>query len=89
MASLCVLLSSSIFFAHGDIYKGLDLPGITAADGIKKNDDGYIDDDDTYAGEMTSNIYAANNVMTRLATGVENWANLCDDIVQSIAFHNA
>ena len=49
--------------------------------------DGYFDDVDTYAGEMANDINAANNVMTRLATGDQKWANLCDVIVQS--FTNA
>ena len=49
--------------------------------------DGYFDDVDTYAGEMANDINAANNVMTRLATGAQKWANLCDVITQSIAFH--
>ena len=59
------------------------------ADGIKTDNNGYVDDVDTYAGEMTNDIYAANNVMTCLATGAQNWANLCNVIAQSIAFHNA
>ena len=80
-------MSSSIFTAHNDIYKGLNLPGITAADGIKKKNDGYANDIDTYEGEMTNNIYAADNGMTHLATGAQKWANLRDVIAQSIAFH--
>ena len=36
---------------------------------------------------MTNEIYAANNIMTRLATGAQKWANLCDVIAQSIVFH--
>ena len=87
VASIWALSSSSIFFAHDDICKGLDLPGIIAADGIKKNNDGYANDVNTYAGEMTNDIYIANNAMTCLATGAQKWANLCDAIAQSIVFH--
>ena len=36
---------------------------------------------------MANDIHAANNIMTRLATGTQKWANLCDIIAQSIAFH--
>ena len=36
---------------------------------------------------MTNDICAADNVMTRLATWAQKWANLCDVIAQSIAFH--
>ena len=47
VASLWAILSSSIFTAHYDIYRGLGLPGITAADGIKKENDGYVNNVDT------------------------------------------
>ena len=42
---------------------------------------------DTYAGDMTNNIFTADNVMIQLSTGSQKWANLCDVIAQSIAFH--
>ena len=50
VAGILALSSSSLFWAHDKIYKGLDLPGIIPSDGIKKNNDGYVNDIDTYAG---------------------------------------
>ena len=73
-------MSSTNCVAHDNIYNDLDLPGITAADGIKKNNDGYDDDVDIYAREMVNDIYEAKNTMTRLATGAQKWANLWDVI---------
>ena len=87
VAILWALSSSSLFYVHDNIYKGLDLPGTILSDGIKNNIYGYVDNVDTYAGEMTNNIYIANNVMTHLSTGAQKWANLCNVIAQSIAFH--
>ena len=71
VASFWGLSSSSLFCAHDKIYPGLDLPGIIPSDGIKKSNDGYVDDVDTYAGAMTNNIFAADNVMIQLSTGSE------------------
>ena len=88
VSGLWALSSSSLFCAHDKIYNGLDLPGIILSDGIKKNNDGYVDHHiGTYAGDMTNDILAADNVMTQLDTGAQKWANLSDLIAQSIAFH--
>ena len=87
VAGLWALSSSSLFWAHSNKYEGLDLPGIILTDGIKKNNNGYVDDVNTYAGEMTKDIHTADNVMTRLSTGAQKWANLCNGIAQSTAFH--
>ena len=72
VAGLWALSSSSLFFKHDKIYRGLDLPGIIPSDGIKKNNDGYVNDVDTYTGDMTNDILTADNVMTWLGTGVRN-----------------
>ena len=49
VASFWALMSSINFFARDNIYKGLDFPGITAANGIKKNNGRYVNNVDTCA----------------------------------------
>ena len=38
--------------------------GIIVLDGIKKSNDAYVDDIDTYAGATENDIHAADNAMT-------------------------
>ena len=87
VTSCWALMSSTHLYAHDIFYIGLDLPGIIVTDGISNNNDVYMGDVDTYAGAMENDIHAVDNVMTRLATGTQIWANLCNVIAQSIAFH--
>ena len=87
MTSLWALSRSSRFCAHDNTYEGLDLLGIIISDGIKEKNDGYVDNVDTYTGEITNDIYVAHNVMTCVTTGAQKWANLCGVTAQSIAFH--
>ena len=54
---------------------------------VLKNNGGYVKDGSTYAGGMTNDINTADKVVTRLSTGAQEWANLCNVIAQSIAFH--
>ena len=55
--------------------------------GIKKNNDAYVDDVDTWSGQLGYGRTVANNVMISLNGGAQKWSNVQDVVAASTAFH--
>jgi len=88
VASLWTMVSSSILMAHRQVYQGIDLPSVVGkSQGIKKNNDGYVDDVDVWAATLENDPEVAEMVMVNLAVGTQSLANLFDVVSQSTAFH--
>ncbi len=82
------MTSSTLLRAHGFLYDGIDLSSTCGkATGIKKNNDAYVDDVNTWAGLLENGHEAADQVMHTLWKGAQSWANIQDVVSQSTAFH--
>jgi len=46
------MTSSILLFAHAILYAGIVLPSVIGKMGVKKNNDAYADDVDTWAGSI-------------------------------------
>ena len=78
--SLWCMVSSTLLRAHRALYRGISLP-------IHKNNDGYVDDVDTWAGSIASDPEITTMVLNHLQEGAQKWADLQDVVGQSTAFH--
>ena len=63
VASFCAMISSTLLAAYAMIYTVLFLPGVYGKNNIKKNNDAFIDDVDTYAGSLDNGPQTAAYVM--------------------------
>ena len=82
------MTSSTLLAAHGKLYEGIDLPSVCGKDkGIKKNNDAYVDDVDTWAGSLSNGRDAADEVMFHLMDGAQKWSDVQDVVAASTAFH--
>ena len=52
VASIWAMKSSQLLTAHSMLYEGMHLPSVAGKAGIKRNNDAYVDDVDTYAASM-------------------------------------
>jgi ribonuclease HI len=73
--------------AHRELYDGITLPSVVGKTGIRKNNDGYVDDVDTWAGSLEVDPEVAKWVIQHLEQGAQKWADLQDVVGQSTAFH--
>ena len=55
--------------------------------GIRKNNDAYADDVDTWAGSMDYGQVESQSVMCKLTEGAQKWYNIQDVAAASTAFH--
>ena len=67
--------------------EGMHLPSVAGKAGIKRNNDAYVDDVDTYAASMENSPGTAEDVMTTLTSGAQKWTNVQDVVAASTAFH--
>ena len=87
ITSLWAMISCVLLLAHSLRYIGINLLGVAGGKGIKKNNDAYIDDVDTWAGSMCCGRNAVDNTMRHLAMGAQSWLDLQDVVAASTAFH--
>ena len=87
VASIWAMKSSQLLTAHSFLYNGIHLPGVNGKTGIKRNNDAYVDDVDTYAASMENKPGTAEDVMTTLTCGAQKWTNIQDVVAASTAFH--
>jgi hypothetical protein len=59
VALIYMMLSSTVLDAHATMYSGLELSPATPGPGIRKRNDGYVDDVNTWAGCMEIGSEAA------------------------------
>ena len=71
------MTSSTLIKAHGKLYKGIQLPSVCGKEhGIKKNNDAYVDNVDTWAGSLSNRSDAADEVMYQLMDGAQKWSDI-------------
>ena len=87
VALIYMLLSSTVLQAHSSLYHGIDLPPATPGPGIKKLNDGYVDDVNTWAGNMGWDSQAAEEVTYDLQNGAQSLTDLNETPGGSTAFH--
>ena len=88
VASMWLVVSSILLLAHSQVYEGIDLPSVVGKEkGIKKNNDGYVDDVDTWSGKLGWGREVADEVMHKLKGGAQSWSDIQDVVAASTAFH--
>jgi hypothetical protein len=87
VAIVYVLQSSTLFDAHATLSPGLCLPPPVPGPGIKKRNDGYVDDVDTWAGVMEYHLLAAEEAMYALQKSSQYLTDLNEVPGGSTAFH--
>ena len=87
VALIYMLLSSTIFDAHATMYNGLVLSPATPGPGIRKRNDGYVDDVNTWAGCMDIGSGATETTMYQLQKGSQTLTDLNETSGGSTAFH--
>jgi hypothetical protein len=87
VAPLYALLSSSIMDAHGTLYNGVDLPSPVSGPSIRKINNGYVDDVNTFAASMEVGLLAEEQVMYSLERGAQSLTDLNDTSGGATAFH--
>ena len=81
------MLSSTVLDAHATMYSGLELSPATPGPGIRKRNDGYVDDVNTWAGCMEIGSEAAETIMYQLQKGSQILTDLNETSGGSTAFH--
>jgi hypothetical protein len=72
VASLYAALCSTVMQAHSEVFEGLDLPPPAPGPGIKKRNDAYVDDANTWAGQLEREPDAVEKVLYRLKSGAQS-----------------
>jgi len=75
-----------LLFTHVILYAGIVLPSVIGKTGIKKNNDAYADDVDTWAGSMDYGQVESYSFMCRLTEGAQKWSNIQDVAAALTAF---
>ena len=76
------MTSSTLFVTHGKFYEGTKLPSVCGKEyGIKKNNDTYVNNINTWAGSRSNRRDAADKVMYQLMDVAQEWYDV-QDIVQ-------
>ena len=86
VASLWVMHSSTVLYAHAQLYKGLSLPDIVTGKVREKNNDVYVDDADTWASSWRYGSAATTLVSQRITHGAQMWTNAQDVCGGATAF---
>ena len=81
------MTSSILLFSHAILYPGIVLPSVIGKTGIKKNNDAYADDVDTWAESMDYGQVELHSVMCKLIEGDQKWSNIQDVAAAPIVFH--
>jgi hypothetical protein len=81
------LQSSTLFDAHAKLYGGIDLPPPVPGPGIRKRNDGFVDDVNTWAGVVEYEPWSAEHAMYTLQTGSQLLTDLNEVPGGSTAFH--
>jgi hypothetical protein len=81
------LQSSTLLDAHAQLYGGLDLPPPVPGPGISKQNDGYVDDVNTWSSEFEHRPDSAEYAMYKLERGSQALTNLNEVPGGSTAFH--
>ena len=63
---------------HIEVFEGLDLPPPAPGPGIKKRNDAYVDDANTWAGQLEREPDAVEKVLYRLKSGAQSLIDLQD-----------
>ncbi|KAL7536722.1 hypothetical protein ACHAWF_007008 [Thalassiosira exigua] len=87
VASMWAMVSSLLLLAFESLYEGIYLHSVCGRKGIRKRNDGYVDDVDTWAAQMGNNLEAIKLTEHQIAEGAQKWANIQDVVAQSMAFH--
>ena len=87
VASLYAALSSTVMQAHSRVYKGLDLPPPTLGPGIRKRNDAYVDDANTWAGQLEREPDVVEKVLHDLKEGAQSLTDLQDVSGGAMAFY--
>jgi hypothetical protein len=87
VALIYTLLSSTVLEAHSSLYHGIDLPPATPGPSIKKLNGGYIDDVNTWAGNMGWDSQAAEKATHDLQNGAQSLTDFNETPGGSTAFH--
>jgi hypothetical protein len=87
VAPLYALLSSTIMDAHAKLYEGICLNSPVPGPSIRKRNDGYVDDVNTWAASMEVGILAEEDVMYKLKKGAQTLTELNETSGGATAFH--
>jgi hypothetical protein len=87
VAPLYALLSSSIMDAHRTLYQGVEMPSPFPGPAIRKINNGYVDDVNTFAASMETGLLAEEDTMYRLERGAQSLTDLNDTSGGATAFH--
>ena len=71
------------------MYKGLYLSGVNDESGVKKNNDEYADDVDTWIRDDGEIRDAVNAIIVQFNEGAHKWSNFQVVIATSIVFTNS
>jgi hypothetical protein len=87
VALIYMLLSSTVLEAHSSLYHGIDLLPATPGPRIKKLNNGYVNDVNTWAGNMGWDSQAAEEATYDLQHGAQTLTDLNETPGGSTAFH--
>jgi hypothetical protein len=87
VAILYAMLSSIVLDAHASLYEGIELSSPFPGPIIKKRNDGYVDDVNTWAANMQCDSDVVDYVIYRLNKGSQLLADLNEVGGGSTAFH--
>jgi hypothetical protein len=87
VALIYMMISSAVLDAHASLYTGLELSPPTPGPGIRKQNDGYVDDVNTWAGCMEIGSEATETTMYQLQKGSQILTDLNETPGGSTAFH--
>jgi hypothetical protein len=73
--------------AHSEVYDGLNLPPPTPGPGIKKRNDAYVDDANTWAGQLEQEPDVVEKVLYKLKLGAQSLTDLQDVSGGAMAFY--
>jgi hypothetical protein len=89
VAILYALLSSIVLDAHESMYEGITLPSPSVPRAIKKRNDGYVDDVNTWAASMECDGNATDHTIYLLNKGSQSLTDLNEVGGGSTAFHKS
>jgi hypothetical protein len=81
------LQSSTLFDAHAKLYEGIDLPPPVPGPGIRKRNDGFVDDVNTWSGVSEYEPWSAEHAMYTFQKGSQLLTDLNEVPGGSTAFH--
>ena len=87
VASLYAALSSTVLQAHSKVFQGLDNPPPAPGPGIKKRNHAYVDDENTWAGQLEREPDAVEKVLYQLKSGAQSLTDLQDVSGGAMAFY--